>query len=532
VTAQRRNEQANPHKRAALYLRISKVPKGTMSAEAHDGDTSYSVDDQRVRCEAVCEAAGYQVGPVFYDDGISAYRSLKDRPGYGDLKKAVSNGAFDVLVFDRQDRLARDQIETMQFIIDCARVGMTWHSAQEGQVDLSDTMAVMFAIFRGGEAQAYSDKISKNQRAANSRKREKGLPGAGGRPFGYERDKVTLCEREAELIRKGTEMVLSGAPKWEVLKMFRTSGIESVRGSEWHVASMVALLRRWRNAGWVEHGDAPYIEAVWPAIVSREDVENVRRILDRKGRAPGMWKQPTTLCAGIAKCTCGLGLVITNNDGLPAYRCSGIVSRGANPPGTHVTIRAQILDRKVREEVISRYLNRPTSSAAGQSEQRQLAAIYRRRDEVRAERAKIQSGYEAGIYTEAEAAEKVSKIAAKLDSIEAEITELAAASAHAAMLVEARVSLIADAPEGSLHGAYARALQEERGFTREEAVDHVLRWRWSLKGNAEEVQEMRDAIGKRFDDLPLDQKRNLLRSLVRVEVAPGRGAKRIDVTPL
>jgi hypothetical protein len=39
-----------------------------------------------VRYQQLCDANGYEVVARFYDDGLSAYRSLKDRRGYGDLK--------------------------------------------------------------------------------------------------------------------------------------------------------------------------------------------------------------------------------------------------------------------------------------------------------------------------------------------------------------------------------------------------------------------------------------------------------------
>ena len=186
----------------------------------------------------------------------------------------------------------------------------------------------------------------------------------------------------------------------------------------------------------------------------------------------------------------------------------------------------------VRDAVIDSYLMKPTSGSASQAEAATLATLWARREEAQRTISQIQDDREAGVYTAAEAAQRIVKWRKVAEEANAEITTLAAASAHAAMLVEARVSLIADAPEGSLHGAYARMLQEDNDLSREEAVDHVLRWRWSFKANAEEVQEMRDALGKRFDDMPLDQQRHLVRSLVSIDVAPGRGTDRVAVEPL
>src|SRR5580765_338505 len=137
-------------KRAALYLRISKKPNGEEEAE-----TSHSIEDQRKRCEELCEREGYKIVATCVDDGVSAFRLRKNRLGYAELKAAVEDRSFDVLVFDRQDRLARNQRETMRFIADCGDAGIGWHSQQEGVIDLDDTFSVLRAIFKGTEAQEY-----------------------------------------------------------------------------------------------------------------------------------------------------------------------------------------------------------------------------------------------------------------------------------------------------------------------------------------------------------------------------------------
>jgi DNA invertase Pin-like site-specific DNA recombinase len=96
----------------------------------------------------------------------------------------MADGEFDVLVFDRQDRLARDGSETLRFVADAKDAGVLWHAVKHGLIDLSEPIQVLSAIMRGGEAERYSTSISTNQKNGNVEKRKKGLRGAGPRPFG------------------------------------------------------------------------------------------------------------------------------------------------------------------------------------------------------------------------------------------------------------------------------------------------------------------------------------------------------------
>lgn len=534
-------------KRAALYLRISKLPKGARTALRDDGGASYSVEDQDVRCSEMAKANGYKVVATFYDDGVSAYRSLKDRPGYGDLKTAMSAGAFDVLVFDRQDRLARDQTETLRFVADAKDAGILWHSVQHGLIDLTEPMQVLSAILRGGEAENYSASISRNQRMGNQRKRDAGLPGAGPRPFGYEKwdpknpTSQPLREDEAELIRVGTEMILSGSARYQVMKVFRDSGIKSTNGKEWHSAKVTKLLSRWRNAGQVEYNDEPYGVAIWPAIVSVEDVRNVRTILSR-GRAPGHWKTPTLLCSGIARCRCGYQLVATGSTIGRAYRCGEIIAKGkaSLSPGPHVTIGAHVLDPLVRDKVLDSYFLRPASSGAGKSEAATLARLYEKREELVTDRMLAQDGYNhrPPIYSAGEASALVAKAEAGIKSVDAEIAVAAADSAHAALLHSVMGQLIqaAAAVGGAVGTEVAARLSEPDDEKRNKFTDDALMVWWRLPeffGEGDEKrQAMKEALGKQFDALSLDDQRHLVRSLVTVVVNPGQGAGRAVVEPI
>lgn len=491
--------------RAALYLRISKVPTGSRQATIHEGAISYSVEDQEVRCRALCRARGVDVVKVYYDDGISAYRSLKTREGYSDMRAAVTAAVkeWDLLVFDRQDRLQRDQIETLRFIADCAEHKILWESVDEGSVDLSDPMQVLFAVFRGGNAEGYSEKISTNVRRGNVTKRTAGLPAAGGRPFGFESDKITIRQPEADLIRRGTEMLLDGKSRAQVLKMFKESGLTTVRGNAWLSINVRDILTRWRNCGWTTSKGNPVSEAVWPAIVTKDQVEAVRAILVTKG--DGTWCQPVSLCSGLARCSCGQRMRRSKTtDKRLVYRCVSATSHGQKMPTVaHAQIAAPALDDQVRRAVLSLYALAPEAGAEGDAEATRMAELYRQRAQVERTKARWKSVWlnPESTTTESEYITEDNILSARLAELTDAIAAAGRRSAHAHMLVETQQLLMAEPPGRRANfGARYGALLTE--------------------------------LGQRFDDLDLTDQRRLVQAALTITVHPGRDPYRVLIDTL
>src|SRR5919202_2500658 len=85
--------QPPPVVRAGIYTRISWDPEGQRAG----------VERQRVDCEALCAARGWQITHYFEDNDRSAY-SGKKRRAYEDMLVAVEDGALDAVVTWSNDR--------------------------------------------------------------------------------------------------------------------------------------------------------------------------------------------------------------------------------------------------------------------------------------------------------------------------------------------------------------------------------------------------------------------------------------------
>jgi len=303
--------------RAALYCRISSEREGNR----------LGVKDQERRCRRFCQDQGWTVGPVFVDNDVSAADPKKARPEYEHLMQAVRRGEFDAVVVVALDRLYRQPIELEQFVLDCKAVGMgTVGMVTGGVADLSDPDAVMLLRIKGSMAAAEVDKIRIRCRAKKEALATDGQFSGGTRPFGYEKDGVTVRESEAALIRSAAARVLSGGSVYAIREDWRASGIPTVRGGRWETVTITKLLQSARLAGLrTYHGaivldaDGSEKQAAWPAILDRDIWEQVRAILSdpSRRRPPARHQYPLR---GVLRCAeCGSMLV-----SLPAKDKTGV----------------------------------------------------------------------------------------------------------------------------------------------------------------------------------------------------------------
>ena len=108
-----RPNQTPPVVRAGIYTRISWDPQGQRAG----------VERQRVDCEGLCIARGWEIRQYFEDNDRSAY-SGKKRRAYEDMLAAVEDGVPDDVDTWHNDRLHRSPRELETFIDVLERSGV------------------------------------------------------------------------------------------------------------------------------------------------------------------------------------------------------------------------------------------------------------------------------------------------------------------------------------------------------------------------------------------------------------------------
>ena len=242
------------------------------------------------------------------------------------------------------------------------------------------------------------------------------------------------------------------------------------------------------------------VAAVWKPIVSREEWEGVCAILTDPARRLTVQREPRWLCAGIVRCG-ACGDVLRSGQGgdrkgsFTVYRCAAKI-RQANDGRRHATVKTHDLDPLVREAVVSTFLHAPSIGLP--SEVASMAEVYRlqaRLGEVRAALSDLIDLVGTPGITAASVLKRTAALGREEEQINASLGEHARRSAHAAMVLGARAALWTQ-PDHRVSLADAAALKGE--------------------------------LAARFEALPLEQRRTLVRSLLTVTVHPWSGGKSID----
>lgn len=267
-----------------------------------------------------------------------------------------------VVVFDMA-RFSRRPIEGERLILAAERGLVVLDS--EGEYDL--TTANGRKTFRDQlNAAAYeSDRLSTRVKRGKRVKATRGEPNNSSRPFGFERDGVTVRESEAAVLREMAGRVLAGEKLEHIARDLNQRGVTTSTGGLWSRESVKQLLERARNVGQVVHNGVMVGHLPGEPILDNETWERLMTwfVSRRRGRpASEMY-----LCSGIVCCgKCGHWLTgrpkqpYSDGEIRREYFCHTRTVRGGCG-GTAISQRE--LDRYVRALVV-RILSDPRHAEA------------------------------------------------------------------------------------------------------------------------------------------------------------------------
>lgn len=260
---------------AAIYVRISEDRTGE----------ALGVKRQEVDCRAEADRRGWPVGEVYVDDDVSAY-SGKPRPAYQRMLADLADGHVDAVIVYHLDRLTRRPKELEEFVEVCDAAGVSAVATVQGDVNLGTGDGLLVARIQGAVAAAESDAKSRRVLRKMADNAERGLPHGGAvRPFGFEDDRVTVRESEAEIIRDLAARLLAGESLGSLARWLTESPIQTSTGKDkWRSGTVRGMLRSGRISGQREHRGEIVGDAVWDAIITPEQTAQIRALLDDPGR--------------------------------------------------------------------------------------------------------------------------------------------------------------------------------------------------------------------------------------------------------
>ncbi|MFP1601900.1 recombinase family protein [Microbacterium sp. 2216-1] len=487
----------NQTKTAAIYARISlkdrDVPKTAQQVE---------------QCRKMAETFGYDVTRVYEDDGISGYSADVERQGYEELLADIRAGHYQVVLAVEESRFTRQGVaDKERLILACIQGGACWHTTREGFLDPSTDSGEFMAGLRALMDQQEIRKKTRRQKDRYAEERAKGRPLWGGRPFGYQGDRITIEPVEADAIRDCVRMILEeDASIYRCVRYLNDElGLKTPRGNNWGTNTVKELLTRPRNAGiYIVDGHELDVAAAWEPIVSRDTHEALLAHLGAKnnstpGRKPRHVGNMLILCG-----VCGERMrSASDGRGIALYRCkSKAVDSHPNYTDNvrHSCIRAKFVEEVLREEIVNAFFVGHSLLSSSTAIGKDLSTLHKKISTLRVKRQSLVDAVadEDSPLTAADIAGAVKRLDASLKDAESTLQSLLAEKAHAQMLDEIRRSM------GYLNLTTHR-VDEDR------AVD------------------VRKALTERYDALTLDTKRVLIEDLLEVRIGAGRGRKKVLV---
>lgn len=280
---------------AAVYARISMDADGTSAGVARQ------VED----CRKLADSLGWRVAGEYVDNDISAY-SGKRRPEYERLLADLADGLVDGVVVYNIDRLTRRPAELENFVAVATRAGVRHVRFVTGDTDISTDDGLMLARIQGAFAAKESANISRRVARKMEQVAAEGRPHGGSRrPFGYQKDMITIVPEEAQVIRDLVARFLAGESAHSLALWLQGQRIKTVTGADWRTSTLKGILTNPRYAGLRAHRGVVVGPAVWESIITEDEH---RRILAKyaEKKTSGRRVAQRYLLSGVPRChKCG-----------------------------------------------------------------------------------------------------------------------------------------------------------------------------------------------------------------------------------
>jgi site-specific DNA recombinase len=462
--------------RAAIYVRQSR-------------DVREGIARQLEKCKRLVEATEWELVRIFEDNDVSATKPRGPKTAWAEMLRAFDNGEFSVLVSVNLDRLLRAQRD-LSVLIDRGILIRT----VEGEIDLTSAFGEFQATVATSMAAFEVRRKAERQVRANDFRAQRGLPAAGKRVFGWEKDQLTVREDEAATIKLAFQLFLDGLSLHGICRKLNDEGLLTISCTQWSANQLKVMLLRERNCGrLVRHGEVQETSQIQP-IVSPEDFDTAKAILKdpSRGSSPGPKPEKNWL-TGLMRCGgCGSPMwaknVRSKTYKVRNYSCSDSLKRNASNTSTHTSITADVAEAKVLMLLYGHFsANLPDTKLEDRSPQ--LKRIETQIAELNRVRNAAQDLYVLPGANKSRALAQIDKAANEIEMLYKQRADLLGKTSESLALAE-KISKLGDSAD-----------------TAEEWLDI-----WSA--------------------LPLENRRDIVRSTFEISVVKGgKGAKRVIVSP-
>jgi len=264
----------SPVTRAAIYIRVS------TEEQAEEG---YSLEAQRDRLIAYCEAQGWEVADIYADKGHTG-RKISNRDEY--KRMMAEKDKWDNILVLKMDRIHRNSKNFMIMMEDLERWDKKFTSMQE-ELDTSTSIGRFVVDMIQRIAQLESEQIGERTYMGMAQKAESGGLLGFNPPFGYgiENKDLVVKDGEAEVVREMFSSYLSGMSMNDIARSLNERGIFTRRGARWTLYSVRQILHNPAYAGY-RRWDGYLVRSGHAYIIDIDSYNAVQQLAASKTRDP------------------------------------------------------------------------------------------------------------------------------------------------------------------------------------------------------------------------------------------------------
>ena len=422
-----RDEPRDPL-RIAFYTRIS-------TDEDHQ---KYSLGAQKDQLEAFCKAQwddAWRLHSVYRDTESGTHMH---RPGLEEMLDDAAAQAFDTLLVFRVDRLSRKVRELAQMVDELTKNGVTLKSITE-PFDTSNPAGKMMLQMLGVFAEFEHATIVERTKVGMEKKARGGDWVGGVVPYGYQLDPekgLVLAQDEAVIVKKMFKMYAVGKEGTHTIgHTLNGAGYRNRRGKKWDKRVILNMIKNPLYVGKLRWKDVLY-EGTHDPIISDVLFEKTQAILQQRAQdlnGRRFHNRDARLLAGTitcARCQSHMVGVSTHKKArrFPYYICS---KRWNIKDCDQDYVRADLLEAGIMKDVKTVFRDEAFMARIWDEANRRLSAekpdVDQELGKVETQAAQTQAridryfeAFEAGTLKPALCNEKVQRLTARLEELEAE----------------------------------------------------------------------------------------------------------------
>lgn len=297
--------------RVGLYPRVS----------GHEQEDNYSIPEQIDRMKKYCESRDWMVYKIYTDSAYSG--SNMNRPGLQDMIKDCQNGKLDMVLVYKLDRLSRSQKDTLFLIEDVFEKNGVGFTSMTENFDTSTPHGKFIIGILSVFAQLEREKIKERTMIGkDSRAKEGKWHGGKWVPIGYDYENGDLVpnEYEAMQVREIADLFLKGTHVRTIERMMTEKGYRHKHG-EWDAKTIKRVLKNPVNIGMIKNRDK-WHKGIHEPIIEQKTFDEIQKLMQDRREKYGAARPHQSLLGGILYCkNCGARYARQSYNGIYYYMC-------------------------------------------------------------------------------------------------------------------------------------------------------------------------------------------------------------------